>query len=533
MTSSILRAVATALTASTLFLQGCGLLPSEPAHSVASLAARIQQHIEQARFSAAQWGIKIVSLESGRTIFERNADKYFIPASSTKLYTGALALDTFAPSMRIPTRLYATAPIDPEGVMRGDLVLYGRGDPTFGAAEETGAVQHPFDALAAQLTHMGLKRVRGHLVIDSSYFAAPPIGAAWQADDLQWSYGAEVSALTVNENTFTLIVKPAAAAGQPCEITPEAGWMREGETDPASLPVKIVNRTFTTAAGAAPGIGLYRKPGSGTLYVFGSLALSDTPWQSALALPDAFKAIGRALSAALSKYQISIDGDLRIAHWPDREAQGIPERWTPLARMESPALADLLKQTFKRSQNLYAQALWLQAGRQISETAPANACAKEGPACTTEQWGVYALNAFLPRAGIAPNHAQIHEGSGLARPNLVTPAATVALLRYMSLHPAAHIFEDALPIAGVDGTLKNRMKNTAAQNNVHAKTGTLQYVYTLSGYVTTAAKERLAFSIMLNHYLPPESDSNASSIPSPTDDIDAIVVQLAEFLGHS
>src|SRR5260363_349714 len=161
---------------------GLRFIPAEPAPSVASLAARIQRHIEQPRFSAAQWGIKIVSMDTGRTVFERNADKYCIPASNAKLYTGALALDAFAPGMRIPTRLYATAPIDSKGVTNGHLVLYGQGDPTFGAATETGAAQSPFDALAAQLAQTGLKRVRGHLVINDRYFGTPPIGAGWQAD---------------------------------------------------------------------------------------------------------------------------------------------------------------------------------------------------------------------------------------------------------------------------------------------------------------------------------------------------------------
>ncbi|CCD28871.1 D-alanyl-D-alanine carboxypeptidase/D-alanyl-D-alanine-endopeptidase precursor [Candidatus Glomeribacter gigasporarum BEG34] len=533
---TFLRVITTAAAAGILLLQGCGLFPAEPAPSVASLAARIQRHIEQPRFSAAQWGIKIVSMDTGRTVFERNADKYCIPASNAKLYTGALALDAFAPGMRIPTRLYATAPIDSKGVTNGHLVLYGQGDPTFGAATETGAAQSPFDALAAQLAQTGLKRVRGHLVINDRYFGTPPIGAGWQADDLQWSYGAQASALTVNENTWTLTVKPAAQAGQPCDIIQETPWIKkgeEGEEDAAPQPVNIVNRTFTAAAGDARGIGLYRAPGSDTLYVFGSLALNDAPRQSALALPHPSEAIGRALQAALEKYRISIDGGLRIAHWLDPEPQDIPERWIPLARLESPPLADLLKQMFKRSQNLYAQDLFLQVGRQTAGTAPASACAPAGLSCTTEQWGVYALNHFLPRAGIQPDWARIQEGSGLARANLVTPAATVALLQYMNRHSAARIFKEALPVAGVDGTLKNRMKNTAAQNNARAKTGTLQYVYALSGYVTTAAKERLAFSIMLNHYAPPKPGSKVPPAPPPIEDIDAIVVRLAEFSGHS
>lgn len=526
------RLIAITLAASALLLQSCAPLPAKPEPSIAALASRIQKHIAQPRFSAAQWGIKIVSLDTGRIVFAHNADKYFIPASNTKLYTGALALDTFAPDRRILTTLYATAPIDPAGVIQGDLVLYGQGDPTLGAAEETHAVQHPFDGWAAQLAKKGLKQVRGNLIIDNRYYATQPIGSGWGAGDLQWRYGAEVSALTLNENTFTLTVKPAPVTDQPCEITVDAPWITNSAAGAVSSPVKIINRTFTTAVGAG-GIGLYRKPGSDTLYVFGSLAPNDAPQQSALALPNPAETIGRALRAALEKSHISVNGKLRIVHWLDPELPSIPDHSILLTQLASPPLAELLQQAFKRSQNLYAQAIWLQIGRRTAEITAMDACAKEGLPCTTEQWGTYALNNFLPQAGIAPNQIQMREGSGLSRKNLATPTATVALLKYMSRHPAAQVFKDALPIAGVDGTLDDRMQGTAAQNNARAKTGTMQYTYTLSGYVRTAAQEHLAFSIMLNNYAPPKADPNAPPIPSPTDDIDAIVIQLAEFLGHS
>jgi D-alanyl-D-alanine carboxypeptidase/D-alanyl-D-alanine-endopeptidase (penicillin-binding protein 4) len=138
------------------------------------------------------------------------------------------------------------------------------------------------------------------------------------------------------------------------------------------------------------------------------------------------------------------------------------------------------------------------------------------------------MNEFLAKAGVKKGDVLLEEGSGLSRRDVITPNATVALLSYMNRHPLADVYRDALPVAGVDGTLKNRMKGTAAAGNVRAKTGTLRYVYTLSGYVTTAGGERLAFSILLNNYF----NSDRATTPA-REDIDAIPIMLAEFSGRS
>jgi D-alanyl-D-alanine carboxypeptidase/D-alanyl-D-alanine-endopeptidase (penicillin-binding protein 4) len=150
------------------------------------------------------------------------------------------------------------------------------------------------------------------------------------------------------------------------------------------------------------------------------------------------------------------------------------------------------------------------------------------------------MTDFLTQVGVKSGDVLLEEGSGLSRKDVITPNATVALLSYMSKHHWAGIYRDALPVAGVDGTLEHRMRGTAAKGNVRAKTGSLRYVYTLSGYVTTAAGERLAFSVMLNNYFNSErSDAlrkpapNQRPVPSPRDDIDAIPVMLAGFTSRT
>ncbi len=509
---------------------------TKPARSVNSLASLIRKHIQAPRFAAASWGIKVISLETGRTLFEYDANKYFVPASNTKLYTGALALETFPADYQFSTGLYTTAPlIIRNGVFTGDLVLYGQGDPTLGAEKKLVVSPQPFDQLAAQLAKLGIERVRGKLIVDESYFATPALGSGWQADDLQWYYGAPVSAIAVHENALKLLIKPAARINLPCEIA------KLTSLAPGVEPLKIVNRTRTVAPDDVSSIGIYRDIATNTLYISGSLAVDDAPVRTSLALPFPATTAGNELHAALARHQIKLEGEVKVMNWFDRarfisseKPFSIPSSWHRVATIVSPTLAQIVQQTLKRSQNLYAQSLLLQVGRQVAQTHEPSVCVKNGIACTTEQWGIYAINNFLLQARLPLNSVSLEEGSGLSRGNLVTPTATTALLQYMNSRPNAQIFYEALPIAGVDGSLKTRMRGTAAAHNVHAKTGTMRATHTLSGYVTTAAKEPLAFSIMLNNYVPLAANESASvNLPTPNQEIDAIAIMLAEFAGHS
>ncbi len=205
-------------------------------------------------------------------------------------------------------------------------------------------------------------------------------------------------------------------------------------------------------------------------------------------------------------------------NWLDRQAQPLDfSRLTEVTSIESRPVSELVNKMMKSSHNLYAQLLLLQVGARSEKS--------NHEAKTTEDAGIAELNRFARDAGVRRGELLFDEGSGLSRSALVTPNAFVQLLAFMSRHRAAGVFRDALPVAGVDGSLRSRMKGTAAEKNVHAKTGTIGYVHTLSGYVTTAAGERLAFSLMLNAY-----DDTGHSVK---DDLDPIPVMLAGFKGHS
>jgi len=209
---------------------------------------------------------------------------------------------------------------------------------------------------------------------------------------------------------------------------------------------------------------------------------------------------------------------LRSVNWLDRQAQPLDfSRLTEVASIESRPVSELVNKMMKSSQNLYAQLLLLQVGARSEKS--------DHEAKTTEEAGIAELNRFARDAGVRRGELLFDEGSGLSRSALVTPEAIVQLLAFMSRHRCTEVFRDALPIAGVDGSLRNRMNGTAGEKNVQAKTGTIGHVHSLSGYVTTAAGEHLAFSLMLNAY-----DDAGHSVK---DDLDPIPVMLAGFKGRS
>jgi D-alanyl-D-alanine carboxypeptidase/D-alanyl-D-alanine-endopeptidase (penicillin-binding protein 4) len=523
-----------------------------PADTVAALAARLGAHVSQPRFAPAAWGIKIVSLDSGKTLFEHNPQKYFNPASNAKLYTAALALDRLGADYRIRTSLYATARPDTAGTVRGDVIVYGRGDPAMAASLNGGDYFKPLEPLVNQLANAGVRRIEGDLVGDESYFATPPIGAGWEWDDLQEYYGAEVSALTLNDNALDLFVKPADRVGVPCRIT----------TGPVTNWVTIINRTETAPKDANARIVIYRPVGENIVYVSGRLPVGGRDFRGSVAVHNPAGLFVALLKEALSRRGITVSGRTRTIDWKYREVTPLdPTKLAELGSVESLPLRDILRETLKPSQNLYAELLLLQVGanrgpgaggrgpdaaagaggsvvdnRQSTDAAKPSAQNSE-PQLTTEEKGVEALNDFLATVGVKKGDVLIEEGSGLSRRDIITPNATVALLAFMQRHRFSDVYRDALPVAGVDGTLQNRMKGTAAAGNARAKTGSLRYVYALSGYVTSAAGEHLAFSIMLNNYYNAERANPAASsgprLPTPREDIDAIVVMLAGFTGKS
>ena len=486
--------------------------------TLAELQARINEIVERPQLAQAMVGIKVASLETGRVLFEQNSDKLLRPASNMKLYTVAAALDRLSPDYRFETSVYAAAPPDAGGNVRGDLIVYGRGDPSMAARFYNGDYNKGIDELAERIQAAGVKRVEGDLVGDETYFVGPPQGAGWEWEDLTWYYGAEVSALTVNDNALDLFVKPGASIGAPCLIT----------TGPVSAVVRFINRTTTAPRWTKRALRVYRALGSDVVEVSGQMALDDVGYTGGVGLTHPASFFMEMLRQALLRRGITIGGRTRTI---DAAASGpLPAptaQRVMIASRQSPPFSLIAARTLKPSQNLYTELILRTLGKTSAASAP-NGLATEvalAPPATSEEAGLLVVKRFLTEAGINPGQLVLSDGSGLSRNDMITAGATVQLLTYMSRHRYAAAWREALPIAGVDGTLRNIFKGTLAENNVRAKTGTLSSANSLSGYVTSAAGERLVFSMMVNNF-PQGTDPRR-------DCIDPIAVLLASFAGRS
>ncbi|MDO8540501.1 MAG: D-alanyl-D-alanine carboxypeptidase/D-alanyl-D-alanine-endopeptidase [Opitutaceae bacterium] len=472
---------------------------------VAELRARIEAHVGIPRFSPALWGIKIVSLNTGQTWYEHHADRLLSPASNCKLYVGALALDLLGPDYRIVTPIFATTAPDASGTVAGDVIVSGRGDPSWKARGTGRKFADIFEPFVTVLQKAGVRHVRGDIVADATFFRGPPNGAGWTADDLDDYYGAEISAISLEQNYAEMRVAPAAP-GEPARLTllhPATG-------------LELDNRAMTVAAGAEREFHTRRLFGENVVHVFGRIP-ADTPAENVdLTVPAPARWFAQALREVLIQRGIRVDGSARHRRWPDPPA--VNDHCTRLGEVSSPPLRELVASFMKASQNLETDLVFGHVGE--------NARNDEMPEWrTSEDSALNALREFLRRYELPADEVRFDEGSGLSRNNLASANATVALLKFMASHPAAKDYIDSLPVAGIDGTLRRRMKATVAENNVRAKTGTLRWSNSLSGYVTTAAGERLVFSLMLNRaVMPPGRNAR--------EDLDAIAVMLASFGGR-
>ena len=477
------------------FVSVFGLQAAERAVATKSVPQRIAEHVSQEKFAAAMWGIKVVSLESGKTIFETNAQKLLKPASNAKVFSGALALDVLGPDYKIKTSLLAKSGPDAAGRLKGDLIVYGRGDPTFAARFQDNSYTNLLERMVEAFKKAGIKSVEGDLVGDETFFSGPPYGANWTWDDLQYYYGAQVSSLSLQDNVIDLSVKPASV-GQPCEIT----WQ------PATSYLEMVNRMRTTETNVRPSINVTRMLGERRAFITGTLPRNGRVTSDAVTVPDPALWFITTLKEELEKEGIKIGGKLRTRSWPEHAKLDVSD-YKEVGFAESLPVSEIVAKMLKPSQNLYAQLLLLQVGAQSKTRA-----------AFTENAGLIELRAFAKRAGIDPNEVLLDEGSGLSRSSLLTANALVRLHQYMATHPQGTIYRQALPSPG-EGTLRTRFRDLSG-GRLWAKTGTIAYVNTLSGYLLTAANERLAFAILLNAY---DNDSNVSS----RDEIDVIVGILA------
>ncbi len=443
----------------------------------AALRAFVDSMADAPQFRSAQWGLLVVDPGRGETLYARNADKLFMPASNMKLLTGSTAVAQLGLDYRWPTTLLARGPVR-KGVLQGDLVARGTGDPSI-STHMRGDAMAPLRALADSLTARGVRRIHGRVVAAPSVFADAPLGYGWAWDDLDDSYSAGVDALYFNEGFTEVVVHGGAKAGAPVRAV----------TRPATRYPALIVRARTVAALAA-GASVADSAAARTIEVrqdsshAGVLVSGTIPAGDSVVIELTFRdqqgAYVAALAEALRAGGITIDG----------ARTDTTARLDSLAAMQSPTLREILPYFEKPSQN--------QIGEILFKTL---ALAKTGVGRADSASAV--VGRQLLAWGAAPDGFVIRDGSGLSRHDYVSPRTIVHVLDAARRLPGFQSFYDALPIAGVDGTIRNRMKGSAAQGNVHAKTGTLDKAKSLSGYVTTADGRVLLFSALCNNYTVP------------------------------
>jgi serine-type D-Ala-D-Ala carboxypeptidase/endopeptidase (penicillin-binding protein 4) len=455
----------------------------------------------------AYWGALIVDAETGETLYALNADHYFKPASNVKLFTTTMALATLGPDFRTRTTIETAGTLDRAGLLHGDLVLVGRGDanlsnrvfPFARQGERSGPMDQALADLADQVVAHGVKQIRGDIVADDSYFALARFPPGWTVDDTVWSYGAAVSAIAVNENALSLQVRPGASAGMPVRIA----W------DLWPGPYSVRNEARTVAAGTADAtLSLARDPES-KVFLLGGTVAADAPARSlSLAVPEPAEWAAAQLKRLLEARGVRITGRSRAHHaggpGPQKRATEV------LAERLSPTLIEDMRLTNKLSQNLHAELMLRVA-------------AKEGAGAETLEDALKFAEQFREDIGLAPGDVTQSDGSGLSRSGLATPQSIVGVLSYAAKQPWGEAFAATLPVAGQDGTLENRMKNTAAAGRVFAKTGTINSAAGLSGYATTLSGQRLIFSFFGNN--------NSGASRDSTTVLDAVCVAMVEELG--
>jgi D-alanyl-D-alanine carboxypeptidase/D-alanyl-D-alanine-endopeptidase (penicillin-binding protein 4) len=455
-----------------------------PCPALASSPGAVKRTVERAlarpAFANAFWGVEIRNLDTGRTLYARNASSNFKPASTLKLLTTAAALDALGPDDRFRTTVETGGRLDGLGRILGDVYLVGRGDPNLSGRFTEGRRTAAFENLADALVASGVRRIEGRLVGHEGYFRGERRGDDWAWDDLVWWYGAEVSALSFNDNCVDMTATAGERVGDPLLV----------DAQPRSSYYRVVSTATTSAAGTESDLTLTREPGSSVITLSGTHPMGGKPWDGSVALEDPARYAATVFAGVLERKGILVSGGIATSSEP------LPETRV-LAGHEGPPLSEVLKEINKPSQNLHTEMLLRTLGARVKG---------EGSVAK----GHEALQEFLGRVGVTPTAGALQDASGLSRSDLFVPHEIVSLLVAMDRHPHARVFRDSLPVAGVDGTLKNRMKGTPAERRVQAKTGTLRHVNALAGYLTTVKGERLVFSFVINHHTAPGREATGA-----------------------
>ncbi|HUJ31560.1 MAG TPA: D-alanyl-D-alanine carboxypeptidase/D-alanyl-D-alanine-endopeptidase [Candidatus Acidoferrum sp.] len=496
---------------------------SKPRRDAIRFRARVDAALADAHANRVFWGVLVADRDTGEVLYDLNADHFFMPASNAKIFTTALVLATLGGSYQFHTTLESAAAPDPDGKLAGDLVFVGRGDPDLSnrkfpyqlKTERDGPAEKVLAELVDTAISKGLKEVDGDIVADDSYLPYDPYPEGWSVGDLFFEFGAPVSAIAFNDNTISVHVEPGAREADPAILT----------VQPEVALATLSNQITTAPPGGNPYFAVMRQPGPSFLLLQGTIPLGHVPADLDLAMTAPAETAAQALKQLLEQRGVRVTGVARVVHAPapqTSDSSGYAPPPPPpmpsaagsnplvLADHVSPPLIESIRLTNKISQNLHAELLLRDVARE-----------KAGFGST--EAGLKIEQEFLKAAGVPDGDVMLYDGSGLARDDLVTPRAAVALLRYTAHQPWGDEFLSTLPIAGVDGTLQTRMKQISGPATLEAKTGSLEHARAMSGYATTERGEHLVFAIFGNNDTEHGHDATAA--------LDAIGVAMVQTLG--
>jgi D-alanyl-D-alanine carboxypeptidase/D-alanyl-D-alanine-endopeptidase (penicillin-binding protein 4) len=480
-------------------------LPPPPA---ASLTRRLDKRLDAPPLSRFLWGVAAMD-DRGHLLYGRNAERLFVPASTAKLVVSAVAAALLPPDGTVRTSVYATGPLV-NGVLRGDLVLYGRGDPTMSrrcyATDTTRAFaceadpSARFRRLAAALRAEGIHAVAGDLVGDGSWFEPTMTHPDWEGYDLNWWYAAPVSGLGFNDNSVDITWGAGPAPGRPGQVS----------FSPVLGDVTLDNHTTTVPGDTGATIDFFRDPGTLRIRAEGLVPYTASGRTEHFALPDPNLFAAWAFGAALSEAGIAIQGRTRST--TDSTAYRTARAAPPLAEAESRPFRDWIFPILNTSQNWFAEVLLKQLGRRFGRAG---------------SWaeGLATERRFLiDSVRLDSTQFALVDGSGLAASNAVSPSALVRLLQFARRRPHMEAFLDALPRSGTRGSLRSRFLGTPVEGRVLAKPGSIRRVNGLAGYLDLADGRRVTFAVLVNHHTLPGTATIAA--------IDSVVVDIARGLGN-
>ena len=416
-------------------------------------------NILRAHTRSGRWGVMVVSVTRGDTLFSSNPDVLLKPASIMKMMTTGLVLERFGPDHKFSTEVLRDGGVN-GGVVDGNLYLRGGGDPTLSLRFWQG--ESPMDALARQVAATGIRQVKGAVIADETAFDSERIPHGWKTSYLMSAYAAPVSALSLNENLVWIVARPENGRAVV-------------ELDPATTALPIVSTVRLT--GGSGGRIVARRTAEG-IHVSGSIGSRSAPRRYSLVVqePPAFAA--GALAASLQKAGVAVDGGIRLGRTP-AGAEAV-------ASLQSLPLANMVSYMNRESINHFAELLYRNAAR-------------DGDRQGTAQTGLESLRQFLgQKAGVHPSHIRVSDGSGLSEADSLTARAMVHLLGYAHRASWGPVFHASMPVAGESELMRRRMRASPAQGNLHAKTGTTNSVVSLAGYVTALNGEVIAFAFIYN-----------------------------------